>query len=372
MAVSGEADGILTADAKGWNRASWKILRLGFQLLLPFLSYFYRFTALAAEMPAVDPRAGFHAWMVTRFGRSRGDRPEDRRQPSFLSLALLDGPASKNVSMTDLTIGSGIGKLAARLYRPRSAPQVAPVLIYLHFGGCVLGDLETCHTACSLLAEHSGCLILSVAYRLAPEHRFPAAVDDVLTAFDWTQASAKSLGIDASRIAVGGDSAGGYLAVAASLCLRDNAGKMPFLQVLIYPVVDMDRTAMPPTAFDNCYPLTRNDMIWFAEQYMRDASDADDPRCSVARAKNLSGLPPTILVQAGNDILEAEGSAFGQRLANEGNDVTTLKYPSLPHAFTAMSGGVPKARDALIEIARTLCEHMNSPRKPEGSRHEDR
>ncbi|WP_177228004.1 alpha/beta hydrolase [Hyphomicrobium facile] len=252
-------------------------------------------------------------------------------------------------------------KLPARLYRPNSAMAAdAPLLIYLHFGGCVLGDLDTCHTACSLIAEHSGCLVLSVGYRLAPEHRFPAAVEDVLTAFHWVRSTAHRIGADPTRVAIGGDSAGAYLAIAASLCLRDQQQPMPCLQLLIYPVVDMDRRAMPVTPHDGNYPLSREDMIWFADQYIRAPIDVDDPRCSVGRAKSLSDLPPTIMVHAGNDLLLSEGIALAQRLAREGNPVTTLDYPALPHAFTAMSGGVPRAREALIEIASTIAAHLKT------------
>ncbi|MBY0562391.1 MAG: alpha/beta hydrolase [Hyphomicrobium sp.] len=312
-------------------------------------------------MPGIDPRAGMHAWLVKRFSRPSGDTVEDRRRPAFLSLSLLEAQASTSVSVSNLEIEGPVTTVPARLYRPKGATRSnVPLLIYLHFGGCVLGDLDTCHTACSIISERSGCLVLSVAYRLAPEHRFPAALEDTLAAFRWVRANAQSIGADPNRVAVGGDSAGGYLALAASLSLRDQQQDMPCLQLLIYPVVDMDRRAMPITPFDRNYPLSRSDMIWFAEQYMRSPGDADDPRCSVGRAKSLSGLPPTIMVHAGNDLLLAEGLALSDRLAREGNHVTTLNYPSLPHAFTAMSGGVPRAREALVEIANTLSAHIKA------------
>ena len=361
MAVSGEADGVLSDDTDGWNKKSWKMLRCGFQAALPIVSYFFRFTSLAHQMRGIDPRAGIHAWIMKRFAKSSGDSAEDRRKPAFLSLSLLEGPVSRQTSITDLKIDGAVTALPARLYRPKGeSGGRRPLLIYLHFGGCVLGDLDTCHTACSILAEHSGCLVLSVGYRLAPEHPFPAAVEDVLTAFSWVRSMADRIGADPDRVAIGGDSAGGYLAIAASLCLRDQRQPMPCMQLLIYPVVDMDRRAMPVTPYDRNYPLSRQDMIWFAEQYTRVPTDADDPRCSVNRATSLANLPPTIMVHAGNDLLLPEGVAFAQRLVREGNRVTTLDYPSLPHAFTAMSGGVPRARGALIEIAKAISANMQT------------
>ena len=361
MAVSGEADGVLADDPDGWNKKSWKMLRCGFQAALPMVSYFFRFTSLAREMRGIDPRAGIHAWIMKRFARSSGDTVEDRRKPAFLSLSLLEGPASRQISVTELAIDGPDTALPARLYRPKGERGGRkPLLIYLHFGGCVLGDLETCHTACSLLSEYSGWLVLSVGYRLAPEHPFPAAVEDVLTAFRWVRSTADRIGADPDRVAIGGDSAGGYLAIAASLCLRDQCQPMPCMQLLIYPVVDMDRRAMPVTPYDRNYPLSREDMIWFADQYTSAPTDADDPRCSVSRATSLANLPPAIMVHAGNDLLRPEGIAFAQRLAREGNAVKTLDYPSLPHAFTAMSGGVPRAREALIEIAKAISANMQT------------
>jgi acetyl esterase len=361
MVRSVEAEDVPLTKTDDRTRGSWKLLRRAFQFLLPALSLAFALTSMATTMPGIDPRAGIHAWIVRRFGRSRGYAPEELRKPSLLSLFLLEGPSSPSVAATDLSIVGPVVELPARLYRPKStnAPRL-PLLIYLHFGGGVLGDLDTSHTVCSLIAEHAHCLVLSVGYRLAPEHRFPAALDDVLTAFDWVRLHSAHLGADADRIAIGGDSAGGHLSAAATMSLRDHGANMPCAQLLIYPVVDMDRRAMPPTAFDEIYPLTRSDMIWFAEQYMHDNRDAQDPRCSIGRAESLAGLPPTILVHAGCDVLRGEGLDFGKRLRAEGNAVTTLDYPSLPHAFTAMSGGVPRAREAIIEIAHTLATHMHS------------
>lgn len=356
MVASDNAAGAPALTVEGWDRLGWRLFRRLFQLGLrlpePILSRLAGPPGVAPGIPPLDARARFHAWFVTRFRSPTGDEPWERRLPSLLSLALLDGRPPATVTCTQTTVAGPAGPLPSRLYRPASAPaHKAPILVYFHFGGCVLGDLDTCHTACATIADKAGCLVLSVAYRLAPEHRFPAALDDAVAAFRWARTCAHSLGGDPQRIALGGDSAGGYLAAAASLSLRDLGEPLPCLQVLIYPVLEMDRRAMPPTVFDDNYPLTRDDMIWFSDLYMHDAGDARDPRCSPARADSLCGLPPTLLVQAGHDLLYAEGEAFGRRLAGEGVALTRLAYPTLPHAFTAMAGGLPGARLALGEIA---------------------
>ncbi len=350
----------------GWSKGSWKLFRRLFQLALPALSVFANSSSLGLQNPPVNARTLVHAKLIRRFAGARDGGPATRRQRRLLSLELLEGSPSRDVTCTELTIPGPAGALAARLYRPKASPSSDnPLLVYFHFGGCVLGSLDSCHTACSLIAERSGFLVLSASYRLAPEHRFPAAVDDALAAFRWAKASAQYLGANPDLVSIGGDSAGGYLAAAVSLCLRDAQEALPCAQLLIYPVLEMDRRSMPTTPFDHCYPLTRDDMIWYCDQYMRDERDAEDPRCSVARASTLKGLPPTILAQAGYDLLFAEGEAFGQRLEADGVPLSRLIFPSLPHAFTAMSGGVQEARTAIMEIADAIKASVAHAREQE-------
>lgn len=299
----------------------------------------------------LDARAQFHAWFIRRFRKPIAIDPVELRKARLLSLTLLEDRPVAMKHLADRTIQGPGGAIPVRLYQPHSASPGAPILVFFHFGGCVLGDLETCHTAASLIAQESRCIVLSVAYRLAPEHKYPAALDDAITAYQWALANAESLGGDPARIGVGGDSAGGYLAAALSLALIERRQLPPRLQVLIYPVTGMDRKNMPLTPFDDAYPLSRADMIWFAEQYLNHPGEADDPLCSVDRAKSLSAMPPTIMALAGHDVLHDEGEAFARRLEAQGVPVWFRSYDTLPHAFTAMSGGVPAARQALIEIA---------------------
>ncbi|VDC33932.1 alpha/beta hydrolase [Pseudogemmobacter humi] len=310
-----------------------------------------------------DPRARFHAWLVTRFGAAGSPDPVMARRPCLLSLSLLEGPPLSLPEIRDLCLPGPGGPLAARLYTPDPAESCGPALIFLHFGGGVLGDLETCHTACTRLARHGGFRVLSLAYRLAPEHPFPAALEDVIAAWHWLRTHAATLGIDPGAVAIGGDSAGGCLAAAASLALLRAAEPLPKAQILIYPVLEMDREALPPGPCDQCYPLTRADMAWFARLYMRDPADAADPLCSVARAGDLSGMPPTLLVQAGHDLLFAEGAAFAARLRGAGVALDHVIHPTLPHAFSAMTGGVPAARAALTDTARRIRALLISPKE---------
>ncbi|MCK5750586.1 MAG: alpha/beta hydrolase, partial [Oricola sp.] len=267
----------------------------------------------------VDPRAFLHAAFVRRFGAGMPVfDPATARKPRLLSLWLLEGRPGRMQSVRDITFPGPDRRLRARIYTPPDCPADAPALIFMHFGGCVTGDLDTCHTACTIIARHAHCKVCSIEYRLAPEHRFPAALRDVIAAFQWLRREAPTLGIDPGRIGIGGDSAGGYLAAAACLALDAERAPKPKMQLLMYPVLDMDRRALPETPFDNCYPLTRADMTWFADLYLRRPEDAVNPLCSVSRAETVEGMPPTILIQARHDLLFDEGNRFAERLRDAG------------------------------------------------------
>lgn len=309
----------------------------------------------------LDPRARFHAWLVTRFGGKGSLDPIAARKPRLLSLRLLEGRPVPMAECRDVEIPGGDHAVRGRLYVPRTSDKPAPLLVYFHFGGGVLGDLETCHTACSMIAHHGGCAVLSVDYRLAPEHRFPAALEDAIAAFRWAVAQSGRLDIDRTRIGVGGDSVGGHLAAAVSLYLREAGEPLPWLQLLIYPVIEMDRSRIAPSPHDNLYPLTREDMDWFTALYLSSPDDAALPLCSISRAASLAGLPQTLFIQAGHDVLREEGRAFAARLIAEGVPTILRDYPKLPHAFTAMSGGLPAARAALVEIGELVGQAFQNP-----------
>lgn len=306
----------------------------------------------------LEPRVQFHAWFVQRFRRPLTINPAELRKPRLLSLFLLDGKAA-HVAFEDRSIPGAAGPLRVRIYGAGSGNAPRPVLVYFHFGGCVLGDLETCHTACSRLAREGDVIVVSAQYRLAPEHKFPAAVDDAVTAYRWARQNAEALGGGANLVGVGGDSAGGYLAGAVSLMCRNSGEPAPALQLLIYPVTEMDRESMPEGPHDADYPLSRADMIWFSEQYLATPADAENSLCSIRRAADLKDLPPALIFLAGHDLLRDEGLAYAEQLKAGGVPVVLRTFDSLPHAFTAMCGAIPEARRAVSEMARLLKDQFS-------------
>ncbi|HEY4345261.1 MAG TPA: alpha/beta hydrolase [Parvibaculum sp.] len=279
--------------------------------------------------------------------------PAVGRAATAQGLALLDGHRHPNVAVKDITVPGADGPLDARLYTPKNAAGPLPGLVFFHFGGCVIGDLDTCDTFCTMLSQIADCVVLSVAYRLAPEHKFPAAADDALAAFRYATAHNAELGMT-HRIAVGGDSAGGYLsAVVAQETMR--AGEeTPAVQLLIYPVTDMEWQGGSWNSCENVYPLTREVMEWFISHYLRDRGDMKDLRASPLKAGDLEGVAQAIVVTSGFDVLRDQGTAYADRLKEAGVKVTYRCYDRLAHAFTAMTGAVPAAKRACEEIARDL------------------
>lgn len=254
----------------------------------------------------------------------------------------------------ELEIDGAAGPLRARYYRPPrlGAFEKPPLLVFFHGGGFVIGDLDTHDEPCRILCRHAGVQVLSVDYRLAPEHPFPAAVDDALAAFRWAVAHAPELDADADWVAVGGDSAGGNLsAVVAQLAARDG-GPAPALQVLIYPAVDLtEARAASGRLFAEGFYLTENDRQWATRHYFAGTErDVTDTRASPALAEDLSGLAPAIVITAGFDPLRDEGEAYAETLRKAGNRVVLDRAPELIHGFINMTT-VPAARDAALRLA---------------------
>jgi acetyl esterase len=265
-------------------------------------------------------------------------------------------PASPMTRVEALEIPRPAGTLPARLYVPPAAPGAeAPLLVYYHGGGWVIGDLDTHDGPCRFLASHSGVAVLSVDYRLAPEHPFPAAAEDAIAAYSWAAVNAARLGFDPNRIAVGGDSAGGNLAAAVCLMAREQTAPPPALQLLIYPVTDASGAEMPSRQmFDEGFLLTRRDMDFFENHYLPPGSDRDDPRVSVLKAEDLSGLPPAYVATAGFDPLRDEGEAYALRMRDAGVRVTLRRHPGLVHTFANLTAICPSARWAMLELAAAL------------------
>jgi acetyl esterase len=255
--------------------------------------------------------------------------------------------------------GAGGRKIAVRVYRPAAEDGPLPVVVFFHGGGWVVCTLETHDPYCRALATEAGAVVVSVDYRLAPEHKFPAGVKDCFAAKEWVLAHVQKLGGDASRVLVAGDSAGGTLAAVVSLQLRDRgeAGRLAG-QILLYPV-----TAHydPPTAsyleMAEGYGLTRKGMMWFWDHYLNDKSEAVDFRAAPLMAESLRGLPQAFVVTAEYDVLRDEGLAYARRLAEDGVQVTEMFGEGMNHGFAASPNEfpfLPQAKDALRRVAEWI------------------
>jgi len=311
---------------------------------------------LTIEGRTLDPRLQFLGAIAKRQPSLASLSPFEARRAAAEGLALLDGPPAHDIEVGDILLPNGEGKpIAARTYKPRLPNRLVPTLVYYHMGGCVIGDLETCHTFCSLMAWRANCLVVSVDYRLAPEHKFPAAVDDALAAFRSVRDHARTLGGNPNLIAVGGDSAGGYLAAVIAQEMKRANEKAPSLQLLIYPVVDWLSDTASMKAYADSYPLTKPIMDYFRNHYFaKPEEEALNLKASPGRAQDLAGLPPAFIYTAGHDPLVDQGRDYAEALKVAGVPVIYRCYDHLAHAFTAMSGAIPAARQALIEITDDL------------------
>ena len=254
----------------------------------------------------------------------------------------------------DLSADGPHGPVGMRLYRPSTAPALAPALTYYHGGGWVIGDLDTHDVLCRELAHRSGCAVVAVDYRLGPEHRFPAAVDDCLAATRWVHASAATLGIDASRIALGGDSAGGNLAAVTAIGLRDSGGFKPRFQLLIYPGTDMRATTPSHSSNGQGYMLTADTIAYFRTQYIANESDWIDWRASPLLHKDLSKLPPAFVLTAGFDPLRDEGQQYADALSKAGVPTQSVCFERQIHGFITMGRVIDEANTAVALCAAVL------------------
>lgn len=278
--------------------------------------------------------------------------PEAARAQYAKLMRLLDAKPMPLARIEDSVLPGPSGDLGFRLYRP-NGPERAPALLFLHGGGGVFGSVETHDSLCRLLAAKARAAVISLDYRRAPEHKFPAAVDDAFAAFRWLAASADALGIDAARIAVGGDGAGGGLAAAMCHMARDAGGAAPALQFLFYPFVDRLQKSESRRAFASGYLVTDALIDWLTELYV--APDRrGDPRASPLLAADVAGLPPALVVTAGFDPLRDEGRAYADRLRQGGIAVIDRHYPGMVHGFFNMSAVLDEAKWAIDEAATFL------------------
>lgn len=284
-----------------------------------------------------------------------GRTPEQARTENLESVPAVSGPPRPMARVEPLSIPGPAGDLAARFYVALGAPQPPqPLLVYYHGGGWVIGDLDSHDSICRFLADYSGCRVLSVSYRLAPEHPFPAAPEDTLAAFRWAHEHAGDLGIDPARIAVGGDSAGGNLSTVVCLQARDDGGPCPAMQLLLYPACDAVGGQVSRDTFAEGFLLTRNDMEWFEGHYLPDGCEADDPRVSVMRAADVGNLPPAYVATSGFDPLRDEGEAYAARMHEAGVRVALQRYRDQIHGFAHLTAICPSSRAAMFEVSGAL------------------
>jgi acetyl esterase len=265
--------------------------------------------------------------------------------------AVFAGKPEEVGAVHNLEIDAG-ARLRARHYVPTEPDRPQPLLVFFHGGGFLFGDLDTHDGVCRLLCARSGAHVLAVDYRLAPEHRFPAAVEDARGALAWAFANASQLGVDARRIGVGGDSAGGNLAAVVSQLAARDGGPAPVLQLLIYPATDFTVRRRSHELFGEGFLLTTPEMDWFEMNYFGDAREqGHDPRASPLLSEDLSGLAPALVVTAAFDPLRDEGEDYAAALRAAGTPATLRRFPGFIHAFVSTTGISRSCREAVIEIA---------------------
>lgn len=280
--------------------------------------------------------------------------PVEARKIAEEGLKLVGGTMEPLRSIENLRIPGPLGEIPIRVYTPETeGPR--PALLYFHGGGWVVCSLDTHAVVCSAIAHRAGAVVIAVDYRLAPEHKFPAAVIDCYAATQWVAANAEKLGVDPKRISVGGDSAGGNLAAVVSLKSRDENGPAIAHQVMVYPVTDLSSFGTSSyQEFGEDHYLTKKEMEWFRDHYLRTNDDGLNPDASPLLAKDLTRLPPALIITAECDPLCDEGAAYAKRLQEAGVPVTYTCYRGMIHPFFSLSGVLPQAFEALDQVANAV------------------
>lgn len=283
----------------------------------------------------------------------------DARQ-ALVEMAAMQGPPEAIAHLEDRKIPGSQGDIPMRLYNPGKGARL-PALVYFHGGGWVLGGIDTHDAVCRSLANLAGCVVVSVDYRLAPEHKFPAAAEDAYAATRWVADNAASIGVNPARLGVGGDSAGGNLSAVVALMARDRGAPALVHQLLIYPVTD---SACATASYrDNAdgYLLTKDAMLWFWNHYMRDDADRSNPYAAPLHAPNLRGVPPALVITAEYDPLRDEGEAYAARLREAGVPVEMTRYHGMIHGFFGMAAVLDQAKQAVQQAAGALRTAFGAP-----------
>lgn len=330
------------------------LLRKALRLPPPVLRAFSGGASAHRGGRTLDPRFQFLAAAALPAPTSLPDTVEDARRAAAQTLALVSGDLEPGVRTEDLIIEGPGGALALRAYRPAHADPAAPLLVYGHSGGGVIGDLETCHAACSIIAATTRSAVLSVDYRLAPEHRFPAGLEDMVAAWRWARENAERFGALPGTASVGGESIGANFAAVLCQEMKRLGGPQPALQFLAYPPLDIASETASMAAYGDGLFASRARRSWFQDNYLGAQADPADPRLSPGRSGDLSGLAPALFVAAGFDPLVDQGLAYAKALTAAGVDVTYRCYDSLPHGFFSYTGAVPAAQEAVRQAATLM------------------
>ncbi|HEY0736374.1 MAG TPA: alpha/beta hydrolase [Herpetosiphonaceae bacterium] len=287
--------------------------------------------------------------------------PEQVRSSSRLQLqqAALYYTPEQVAKIENRTIEVPTGEIPVRIYTPEGDGPF-PLLVFFHGGGWVIGDLDSHDDLCRALTNAVGCVVFAVGYRLAPEHKFPAATEDCYAAAEWVIAHAAELNADPDRVAVGGDSAGGNLAAVVTMMARDRGGPRLSFQLLIYPATDFS-TEFPSREENAAGPvLDTETMIWFRDHYLNGEADMTNPLASPLLASDFHSLPPALVITAEYDPLRDEGEAYAEQLKAAGVPATVRRYDGLIHGFFSFGVGVDKVRQAMAETAGTLREAFST------------
>jgi acetyl esterase len=291
--------------------------------------------------------------------------PDEAREQLRTMIAIADQPGPSLARVENHTIPGPAGEIPVRVYAPRRIDEgPLPVLCYIHGGGFVIGDLDSYDNVCSKLAAWADCLVVSVDYRLAPEHKFPAAPEDCVAAYKWLTENAADLGGDKDRIAIAGDSAGGNLSAVVCQIVAADGGPQPCLQVLIYPATDLRNISRSHKQMSDAFVLPKDRIDWFMGHYLRNDEDRSNPLASPLLATDLSGLAPAYLVTCGFDPLHDEATDYAARLNEAGVEATVREFKNQVHGFTFLTRLIPDGTICLSEIALALKTGFAATGKP--------
>jgi acetyl esterase len=307
-------------------------------------------------MPLDPIVKGFLDQMKAMGGPKMSEAGAVAGREQFNALMQLVGPRDVPVGrIENKTVPTPAGGVPIRVYTPVAAgADPMPALVYFHGGGFVIGNIESHDGLCRMLANEGGLRVVSVDYRLAPEHKFPAAFDDGFAALAWVAANAAEIGVDANRIAVGGDSAGGALAAQVAQAAKARGGIALAAQMLLFPVTQIGAQTASLKEFAVGYFLEKETLDWFYTSYVPAGADTNDPRLSPLRSKDVSGLPPAFIMLGGFDPLHDEGMQYADKLRAAGVKVTIADYGDMIHCFVYLQSVLPQARDALAGAAKAV------------------